>query len=201
MRFRRAASSIFHAKCRAVFGLALPPVVEARRRHVGVAEPFLDLGDISFVRERVCRRRGAQRVNAQAADIAADAGLEAVFANDVAVDRCRIEMAVEAAGAVVFYWPEQGSVGVGPMSRPIQILLDRALRGRVDRDETDLVALALDPEMQDALTAVQVLDPKDASKNNLNTSHDGRWLGWPQSVVPLAVKLVAFDGQFGEFLV
>ena len=42
---------------------------------------------------------------------------------------------------------------------------------------------------------------KAASKNNLNTSHGGRWLAWPQSVVPLAVKLVAFDGQFGEFLV
>ena len=42
---------------------------------------------------------------------------------------------------------------------------------------------------------------KDSSKNNLNTSHNGRWLAWPQSVVPLAVKLVAFDGQFGEFLV
>ena len=42
---------------------------------------------------------------------------------------------------------------------------------------------------------------KQPSKNNLNTSCGGRSLAWPQSVVPLAVKLVAFDGQFGEFLV
>ena len=48
------------------------------------------------------------------------------------------------------------------MSGPRQILLDRPLRGRVDRDKADLVALAVDPEMHDALTAVQVPDPEPA---------------------------------------
>ena len=48
------------------------------------------------------------------------------------------------------------------MSSPIQILLDRALRGRVDGNETDLVALAHDAKMQDTLAAVQVLDPEAA---------------------------------------
>jgi transposase, IS5 family len=42
---------------------------------------------------------------------------------------------------------------------------------------------------------------KDASKNNLNTSCCGRLLAWSQSVVPLSMKLVAFDRQLGQFLV
>lgn len=38
-------------KCRAVLRLALAPVVEAGSGHVGVAEPFLDLGDVRVIGE------------------------------------------------------------------------------------------------------------------------------------------------------
>jgi hypothetical protein len=48
------------------------------------------------------------------------------------------------------------------MARQRQIVLDRALRGGVDRDKADLGALAPDPEVQHTLAAVQVLDPKPA---------------------------------------
>ena len=50
-------------KRRAVLGPHLAPVVEPRRRDVGVAEPFLDLGDVGFMRERVGGGRGAQRMH------------------------------------------------------------------------------------------------------------------------------------------
>jgi hypothetical protein len=38
--------SIFHMKRRAVFGLALAPVVKASGGNIGMAEPFLHLGNI-----------------------------------------------------------------------------------------------------------------------------------------------------------
>src|ERR1700759_2688604 len=66
------------------------------------------------------------------------------------------------ASPVVPDRPEQGTFDIAAMSRPPQIVIDRALRGRIDRDKTDLVALALDPKMQDALAAMQVLDPESA---------------------------------------
>lgn len=43
------SGSILHMKCRAVFRLALAPVMEARRGHISMAEPFPDLGDVRFV--------------------------------------------------------------------------------------------------------------------------------------------------------
>jgi hypothetical protein len=82
-----ASLLIFYPKRRAVFRLALAPVIEARRRYVGVSQPVLNLGDIGFVRERVGRRRGAQRMHTEAGGLATDAGFQAVFKNDIAIDR------------------------------------------------------------------------------------------------------------------
>jgi hypothetical protein len=39
-----------------VLGLALAPVIEAGSGDIGVAQPFLDLGDVRLMRERVGRR-------------------------------------------------------------------------------------------------------------------------------------------------
>lgn len=41
--------SIFHMKCRTIFRLALAPVVEAGSGDVGMAQPFLDFGDVRLV--------------------------------------------------------------------------------------------------------------------------------------------------------
>jgi len=49
--------SILYVKRRAVLRLALAPVVEAGSRDIGVTKPFLHFCDISFVRERIHRRR------------------------------------------------------------------------------------------------------------------------------------------------
>ena len=49
---------------RTVLGLALAAVVEARGGDVGVSQPFLDLGDVGLVGERVVCRRRAHRMHA-----------------------------------------------------------------------------------------------------------------------------------------
>lgn len=58
--------SVFHPKRRTVFRTVLALVVEPGRGDVGVAQPLLDLGDIGIMRERVGRRRGPQRMHAEA---------------------------------------------------------------------------------------------------------------------------------------
>jgi hypothetical protein len=40
--------------------------LKPRGRYIGMAEPFLDLGDIGIVRESVAGRGGAEGMNAQA---------------------------------------------------------------------------------------------------------------------------------------
>ena len=87
---------------------------------------------------------------------------QAVFANDVAIDRGRIEVAVKAAGTVVLDRAEEGALEVTAMPGQRQILLARTLRRCIDWNKADLGALAVDPKMQDALAAVQILDPETA---------------------------------------
>jgi len=79
------------------------------RRSRGRAIPG-PCGDIGLVQQRVCGRRGAQRMHAQPVDFGADARLQAVFAHDVAVHRRGIERPVQFfLGAVVFDRPEEGT--------------------------------------------------------------------------------------------
>ena len=80
-----------------------------------MAEPFLDFGDVGIVRQRIGRGRRAQRMDAKPIDLGADAGLIAVFDDDVPVDRSRIEMPVEAAGAVILDRPKQRAIEVGAL--------------------------------------------------------------------------------------
>ena len=70
-------------------------------------------------------------MHAKPADLAADAGFEAVFAHDIAIDRGRIQMPLELARAVVFDRAEEGAVEIAAMTGAREIVLDRALRGRV----------------------------------------------------------------------
>jgi hypothetical protein len=79
----------------AVFWACFAPVVEARSGNIRVPQPFLDLGDIGLVIERVGRSRRAQGVDAEAVDLGLDAGRAAVFADDVVIDGIRIERTVE----------------------------------------------------------------------------------------------------------
>ena len=98
-------SLIFHPKARTVFRLTLAPVIEPRRRYVSMPKPLLNLGDIGIVGESVRCRCGPQRMHTEAVDLGADARFQAVFPNDIAVDRCRIQVPVKATGPVVLHRP------------------------------------------------------------------------------------------------
>src|SRR5438270_7258125 len=49
----RELVSIPNMECRAVFRLALAPVVEAGSGHIGMAEPNLHLGDVRLIGKRI----------------------------------------------------------------------------------------------------------------------------------------------------
>jgi hypothetical protein len=113
-----------NAKSWAILGPRFAPVVQARGRNIRVAEPFLDLGDIRFVIERIRGNRRAQRMNAKAVDLGIDAGLAAVFAHDVVIDGIRIEPAVKFLGAIVCDWTEEGTGGILAMAGAREVFLD-----------------------------------------------------------------------------
>ena len=95
---------------RAVLGLALAPVVEAGSGDIGVPQPLLDLGNVCFMGEGVCRRRRPQRMHTQPDHFKVDSGLAPVFPDDVAVDGTRFQMLVQRPCAVVFHGTEEGTV-------------------------------------------------------------------------------------------
>jgi hypothetical protein len=101
-------------------------------------------------------------VYTQPDNFGADARFSTVFAHDVPVHRTWIERPVETASAVVFDRPKQRPVEICAMPGHGQIGLDRTLRGGIDGHKADLGALAFNPEMHDALAAMQVLYPETA---------------------------------------
>jgi hypothetical protein len=78
------------------------------------------------------------------------------------VDRAGIERPVEIARAVVGHRAKHGAGGIGAVAGDGQVRLDQPLRHRMHGNEPDLAALAPDPEMHHALTALHVLDPQAA---------------------------------------
>jgi hypothetical protein len=78
---------VFHPKARTVFRLTLAPVIEPRGPYVSMPKPLLNLGDIGIMGESVRCRCGPQRMHTEAVDLGADARFQAVFPNDIAVDR------------------------------------------------------------------------------------------------------------------
>ena len=127
-----------------------------------MAEPFLDPGDIGAVAQRIGGRGRPQGVGAEPADLAVEPGGPRVMADDVAVDRGRVERAVEVPAAVVAHRAEQrpggavaGGGEIGPGERE---------RGRVGGDVADLAALALDAQVEDALAHRDVGDAQPAER-------------------------------------
>lgn len=145
-----------------------------------MAEPLLNLGDIGLMRERVGSRGGAQRMHAQPIDFGADAGLQAVMAHDVAVDRGGIEGSVQFfLRPVIPDRAEQGTGRVAGVAGERQVFLDEPLRHCVRRHKPHLAALALDAEVQDALTALHILHPQGCTAPPGACRDRAGWPGWP----------------------
>jgi hypothetical protein len=95
-------------------------------------------------------------MHAEAHHLGAEAGFEAVFANDILIDRARVQMAIKAAGPIVCHRPEKSSFQIVPMSYERQIIFNQALGSCIDRNKANFRPLAFDAEMHDTLTAVEV---------------------------------------------
>jgi len=108
-------SSIADFERRRVLRPIFAPIVEARRRDVGVTQPLLHFGDVRLVLERVGRRRGAQRVRADR-----DAEFLRVVAHEF-VNPISGECPRELAGAVVADRAEQGGGLLAGMAGGLQI--------------------------------------------------------------------------------
>jgi len=60
---------IRHLKSRGVFRSRFPFIIEPGRCYIRVPQPFLHLGNIRFVIERICRGRRAERMDSQPLDV------------------------------------------------------------------------------------------------------------------------------------
>jgi hypothetical protein len=133
--------------------------MKARGRHIRMAEPFLDLGNIGLVVERVRGGRRPQQMNAEAFHMSRETCLAAIFADDVVINGIRIELTVELTGAVLRHWPEEGTRGIILVAGERQVLINQTLGHRIHRHEADFVALAFDPEVRRALAALDIPHP------------------------------------------
>ena len=86
------APSVLHPKSWVILRSRCP-VIEPRRGHIRVSQPFLHFRDVGVVLQRVRRRRRPQRVHAKPVHLDGKARFAPVVANDVAVHRIRIERA------------------------------------------------------------------------------------------------------------
>lgn len=116
-------------------------VIDTRGCDVGVAQPFLNLGNIGMVFERIGRRCGAQRVWAESLDV--DAGAYCVLGQHL-VHAARGDCPAGAAGVVADRL-EEGRCLVGAMASRLQVQRNCAGLGRVQWHIPDLVALVVRP--------------------------------------------------------
>ena len=126
-----------------------------------MTEPLLHFGDIRLVRECVRGGGGAERMHAQSVNLGVDASGQALMPHDVPVDRCWVKRPVQLfRRAIVFDRAEERPERIdAAASGGGQIFFDQSLRRGVDRHEANLVALAFDAKMHDALTTLDVLHP------------------------------------------
>ena len=128
-----------------------------------MAEPLLNLGDIGLVGEGVGGGGSAEGMHAQAVDLGADAGLQAVLAHNVAVERGGVKGTVEFfRGAVVADGAEEGPGRIAGVAGEGQVFLDEALGQGVCRHKPHLIPLAPDEEVHHALAALHILDEQAA---------------------------------------
>jgi len=99
-------------------------------------------------------------MHAETIDLSFDAGLQAVFQDDVATDRVGIERLLQLLGGVVGHRAEHGAGGISAVGGERQEFLDESLRHRMHRNEPDFTTLAPDPKVRHAPAALDVHDPQ-----------------------------------------
>jgi hypothetical protein len=92
-------------------------------------------------------------VDAEAVYLPVDAGLKAVFSDDVAIDGAGIEVLLRRTGAIGFHGTKKRTLRCRVILYLLQIFGDKQLCGRVHGYEADLVTLAFDAEAHNALAS------------------------------------------------
>jgi hypothetical protein len=92
----------------------------------------------AFVGERIGRRCGAQGVHAETVHLGGAAGLQAIFPDDVVVDRTGIKRPVEVGPCGCSSPGGTRGGGIGAVARERQVLLDQPLRHGMHGNEPDL---------------------------------------------------------------
>jgi hypothetical protein len=123
-------------------------IINTRRSDVGVAKPFLHLGDVGVVVERIGSGRRTQRM---AADLESE--LRRIGAHQL-VDAIRGDRCFEAAGAVVPDRPKQCTAVVIAMACGIEVVADQRIRPGMQRQIPCLATFAGNPEMRHAFPRV-----------------------------------------------
>src|SRR5271170_7286688 len=149
----RGSWSVGHFERRAVLRSRAPMIADARGGDVGVTEPFLRLGDIGLVIERVGGGGRAQRMRA---DLEAD--LRRIDPHE-AIDAIRGDCVLQPPGAVVAHGAEQRAALVEPMPGGVEIVVDQPLGAWMQRQIAGLAALAGGFQVRDAFARVpKILD-------------------------------------------
>ena len=140
--------SIGDLKSRAVLRPGAAVIVDARGGDVGVAKPFLHLGDVGLVIQRVGGGRRAQRMRADL-----EPKLRRVESHEL-VNTIGGDRRVEPPGGVVFHRPEQRAVVIGPVTSRLEIIVDQPVGPRMQRQIARLAAFAGHLEMRHAFARV-----------------------------------------------
>src|SRR6266850_4829886 len=136
--------SIIHLERRTVLGACLAVIVDAGGGNVGVAKPFLNLGDVGLVVEGIGGGGRAQRMGA---DLEAELCRICLYQ---LVDRVGRERLLEGLGlaAVVFNRSEQRAVVVFAVAGGVEVIVDERVGPGMQRQKPHFLALAADFEMR-----------------------------------------------------
>lgn len=146
---------ILHPKRRAFLWPRLPVIVQPRGADVGVAKPFLHLGDVGFVIQGIRGGRGPQGMDTEPGHI--QPHVAGVFLDDAVKHGRRRERLVQDAERILDR-PKHRPVHVFCVAGRLQIIIDPFRGCGVGGDKPQLSAFPVDSQMQHAAAKVQVLD-------------------------------------------
>jgi hypothetical protein len=117
-----SSASIRHFKRRGILRPVLAPVIETRSGNIRVPQPFLHLGNVGLVIERICGSRGTQGMDTQTLNIA-NTYLTRIIPHHP-IDAVRCHGSIEFATYIIAYRPKEGRGGVPAMAQCFNILRD-----------------------------------------------------------------------------
>ena len=113
-------------------------------------QPFLHLGNIRIVIERIGRGGRTKRMGA---DFQPEP--QRIPPHEL-VDPVRRDGVVESASSIVAHRTEEGTLGVGGVVSLVQVVIEELVGPGVQRQVAGLAAFAMDPEMRNSTPRVNV---------------------------------------------